>query len=132
MAKRLAILTLNHKVLGSNPVGGQILSEPKRCFIEHNLSCSRFSGPDRTEMLLKGMQNPQLNHPSCFRTTPTVICRESMPHCSCPLGERNSTSFSSTSQAMCCRNHWRKTLVNVVLYNIIHFLVTFNNGFIYS
>ena len=53
MAKQLALLTLYHSVLVSNPAGGEILSEAKLPFIAQGPSCSAFHCPDMTEILLK-------------------------------------------------------------------------------
>ena len=52
VAKRLALPTSDHEVAGSNPTGGEILHEPKWCFIAQSLSCSLFHRPDMTEILL--------------------------------------------------------------------------------
>ena len=57
MAKRLALLTADHGVSGSSPVGGEIISEPKRRFIAQSFSCSPFRRPDMTEILFKGTLN---------------------------------------------------------------------------
>ena len=46
--------TSDHGVTGSNPTGGKILPEPKRCFIAKSLSCSPFHHLNMTEILLKG------------------------------------------------------------------------------
>ena len=55
MAERLALLTSDHGIAGSNIVGGEILSpEPKRRFIAQGISCSPFHRPDKTEIMLKG------------------------------------------------------------------------------
>ena len=54
VAERLALLTSDHGVAGSNPGGGEILSKPKRRFIEQSLSCSHFHRPGTAELLLKG------------------------------------------------------------------------------
>ena len=51
-------------VAGSNPAGGEILPEPKRCFIAQSLSCSSFHRLEVTEILLKGRKT--LTHPSIF------------------------------------------------------------------
>ena len=61
MAGRLALLTSDHGVTGSNPAGGEILSEPKRRFIAQSLSCSPFHCLEMTEILLKGRKT--LTHP---------------------------------------------------------------------
>ena len=62
VAKRLALLTSDHGVAGSNPAGGEILPEPKRRFIAQSLSCSPFHRLEMTEILLKGRKT--LTHPS--------------------------------------------------------------------
>ena len=62
VAERLALLTSVHGVAGSNPAGGEILPEPKRCFIVQSLSCSPFRHLEMTEILLKGRKT--LTHPS--------------------------------------------------------------------
>ena len=62
MAERLALPTSDHGVTGSNPAGGEILSEPKRRFIAQSLSCSPFHRLEMTEILLKGRKT--LTHPS--------------------------------------------------------------------
>ena len=62
MAERLALPTLDHGVAGSNPAGGEILSEPKRRFIAQSLSCSPFHHLKMTEILFKGRKT--LIHPS--------------------------------------------------------------------
>ena len=62
MAERLALPTSDHGVAGSNPAGGEILSEPKRRFIAQSLSCSPFHRLEMTEILLKGRKT--LTHPS--------------------------------------------------------------------
>ena len=62
MAERLALPTSVHGVAGSNPVGGEILPEPKRRFIAQSLSCSSFYRLEVTEILLKGRKT--LTHPS--------------------------------------------------------------------
>ena len=54
VAERLVLPTSDHGVADSNPAGGQILPESKRCFIAQSLSCSLFHRPDMTEILLKG------------------------------------------------------------------------------
>ena len=48
--------------MGSNPAGGEILSEPKWRFIAKSLSCSPFHRLEMTEILLKGCKT--LTHPS--------------------------------------------------------------------
>ena len=55
MAKRLSLPTSDQGVSGSNPTGGEILSEFKRHFIAQSPSCSLFPfcRPDVTEILLK-------------------------------------------------------------------------------
>ena len=63
MTERLALPTSVHGVAaGSNPAGGEILSEPKRRFIAQSLSCSHFNRLEMTEILLKGRKT--LTHPS--------------------------------------------------------------------
>ena len=62
MAERLALPTSDHGVAGSNPARGEILPEPKRCFIAQSLSCSPFHRLEMTEILLKGRKT--LTHPS--------------------------------------------------------------------
>ena len=62
VAERLALPTSDHGVAGSNPAGGEILPEPKRCFIAQSLSCSSFHRLEMTEILLKGRKT--LIHPS--------------------------------------------------------------------
>ena len=62
VAERLAVLTSDHRVAGSNPTGGEILPEPKRRFIAQSLSCSPFHRLEMTEILLKGCKT--LTHPS--------------------------------------------------------------------
>ena len=62
MAERLALPTSDHGVAGSNPAGGEILTEPKRRFIAQSLSCSHFHRLEMTEILLKGRKT--LTHPS--------------------------------------------------------------------
>ena len=62
MAERLALPTLDHRVVGSNPAGGEILPEPKRRFIAQSLSYSPFHRLEMTEILLKGRKI--LTHPS--------------------------------------------------------------------
>ena len=62
VAERLALLTSDHGVAGSNPAGGEILPEPKRRFIAQSLSCSPFHRLEMTEILLKGRKT--LTHPS--------------------------------------------------------------------
>ena len=57
VAERLALPTSDHGVLGSSPVGGEIISEPKRRFIAQSFSCSPFHRPDMNEILLKGTLN---------------------------------------------------------------------------
>ena len=53
---------LDQRVTGSNPAGGEILSEPKRHFIAQSLSSSPFHRPEMTEILLKGCKT--VTHPS--------------------------------------------------------------------
>ena len=48
VAERLALSTSDHGVSGSNPAGGEILSEPKRHFIAQSLSCSPFHRSEMT------------------------------------------------------------------------------------
>ena len=67
MAERLALPTSDHGVAGSNPAGGEILPEPKRCFIAQSLSCSPFHRLEMTEILLKGRKTQ--THPSIFGTS---------------------------------------------------------------
>ena len=43
-----------HGDAGSNPAGGEILSEPKRRFITRRLLSSPFHRPEMTEILLNG------------------------------------------------------------------------------
>ena len=62
MAEPLALPTSDHGVAGSNPAGGEILPEPKRCFIAQSLSCSPFHRLKINEILLKGRKT--LTHPS--------------------------------------------------------------------
>ena len=62
VAERLALPTSDHRVVGSNPAGGEILPEPKRRFIALSLSCSPFHCLEMTEILLKGCKT--LTHPS--------------------------------------------------------------------
>ena len=62
MAERLALPTLDHRVVGSNPAGGEVLPEPKRRFIAQSLSYSPFHRLEMTEILLKGCKI--LTHPS--------------------------------------------------------------------
>ena len=54
--------TSDHGVAGSNPAGGEILSEPNQRFIAQSLSCSPFHRLEMTEILLKGHKT--LTHPS--------------------------------------------------------------------
>ena len=58
--------TSDHGVTGSNPVGGEILPEPKQRFIAQSLSCSPFHRLEMTEILLKGRKT--LTHPSILFT----------------------------------------------------------------
>ena len=51
--ERLALPTSNHGAPDSNPVANEILSELKRRFIAHSLSCSPFHPSEMTELLLK-------------------------------------------------------------------------------
>ena len=62
VAERLALPSSDHGVAGSNPAGGEILPEPKRCFIAQSLSCSPVPRLEMTEILLKGRKT--LTHPS--------------------------------------------------------------------
>ena len=62
MAERLAFPTSVHSVAGSNPAGGEILSEPKRHSNAQSLSYSPFHRLEMTEILLKGRKT--LTHPS--------------------------------------------------------------------
>ena len=62
VAERLALPTSDHGVAGLNPAGGEILPEPKQCFIAQSLSCSPFHRLEMTEILLKGRKT--LTHPS--------------------------------------------------------------------
>ena len=62
VAEWLALPTSDHGVAGSNPAGGEILSEPKRRFTAQSLSCSPFHRLEMTEILLKGRKT--LSHPS--------------------------------------------------------------------
>ena len=73
MAERLALLTSDHGVAGSNPTGGEILPEPKRRFIAESLSCSLFHCLEMTEILLKGRKT--LTHPSIHFGS-KVFCRK--------------------------------------------------------
>ena len=52
VSERLVLSTLDHGVSGSNPTGGEILSEPKQRFFAQSLSCSPYHRPDTTEILL--------------------------------------------------------------------------------
>ena len=72
VAEQLALPTSVHGVPGSNPAGGEILSEPKRCFIAQSLSCSPFHRLKLTEILLKGGKT--LTHPSIHN--PEVWCSD--------------------------------------------------------
>ena len=58
VAEWLALPTFDHGIASSNPIGGEILPEPKRCFVIQSTSCSPFHHPNMTEILLKGMYNP--------------------------------------------------------------------------
>ena len=62
VAERLALPTSVHGVAGSNPAGGEILSEPKRRFIPQSLSCSPFHRLEMTEILLKGRKTNSSIH----------------------------------------------------------------------
>ena len=62
VAERLALPTSDHGVAGSNPAGGEILPEPKRCFIAQSLSCSLFHSLEMTEILLKGHKTIHPSH----------------------------------------------------------------------
>ena len=64
VAERLALPTSVHGVAGSNPVGGEILPEPKWCFIAQSLSCLHFYRPKMTEILLKGRKT--ITNPSIY------------------------------------------------------------------
>ena len=64
--KQILIALSYNGVAGSNPAGGEILSEPKRRFIAQSLSCSPFHRLEMTEILLKGRKT--LTHPSIFLT----------------------------------------------------------------
>ena len=66
MAERLALLTSDHGVAGSNPAGGEILPEPKWRFIAQSLSCSSFHLLEMTEIVLKGRKT--LTHPFIFES----------------------------------------------------------------
>ena len=57
VAERLELPTTHHGVLGSNLAAGEVLLEPKRCFIAQSLTCSPFHCPDMTEILLKRMES---------------------------------------------------------------------------
>ena len=70
VAERLALPTLDHGVVGSNPAGGEILPKPKRRFIAQSLSCSPFHRLEMTEILLKGRKT--LTHPSIHITAEFV------------------------------------------------------------
>ena len=50
-----------HGVTGWNLPGGEILPEPKRCFIAKSLSRSPFHSLEMTEILLKGRKNANLS-----------------------------------------------------------------------
>ena len=52
-AERLALQTSEHGFSSSNPAGGEILSEPKRCFTAQSPSCSPFHRPDMRKIMLK-------------------------------------------------------------------------------
>ena len=71
MAERLALPTSDHGVAGSDPAGGEILPEPKRCFIAQSLSFSPFHRLEMTEILLKECKT--LTHPSIHRRVIRVI-----------------------------------------------------------
>ena len=62
VAERLVLQTSDHGVAGSNPANGEILPEPKQCFIAQSLSWSPFHRLEMTEILLKGCKT--LTHPS--------------------------------------------------------------------
>ena len=53
MAKPLALPTSGHRVSGSNPAGGEILSENENGASLQSPLCSPFHCPDMTEILLK-------------------------------------------------------------------------------
>ena len=59
-----ALPTSDHGVSGSNPAGGEILSEPKRRFTAQSPSCSCFRRPNMTEILLKKDVKHKTIHPS--------------------------------------------------------------------
>ena len=67
MAERLALPTSDHGVAGSNPAGGEILPEPKRCFVAQSLSYSPVHRLEMNEILLKGRKT--LTHPSILMYT---------------------------------------------------------------
>ena len=71
VAERLALLTSDHGVAGSNPAGGEILPEPKRRFIAQSLSYSPFQRLEMTEILLKGRKT--LTHPSILSEVITML-----------------------------------------------------------
>ena len=73
MAERLALPTSDHGVAGSNPAGGEILPEPKRCFIAQSLSCLPFHRLEMTEILSKGRKT---THPSIL-LLPYFMCANS-------------------------------------------------------
>ena len=64
VAEQLALPTSDHRVVGSNPTGCEILPVPKRRFIAQSLSRSPFHRLEMTEILLKGRKT--LTHPSIF------------------------------------------------------------------
>ena len=55
LIETLVLPTSDHRVSGSNPTRGLILSEPKPHFIAQRPSCSLIHRPDMTEILLKRM-----------------------------------------------------------------------------
>ena len=73
MAERLALPTSDHRVMGSNPAGGEILPEPKWRFIAQSLSCSPFHHLEMTEILLKGRKT--LTHPSVMAIQSCKVLR---------------------------------------------------------
>ena len=81
VAVRLALPTSDHGVAGSNPAGGEILPESKRCFIAQSLSCSPFHRLEMTEILLKGRKT--LTHPSILNIYyPSLVIGWSLMHLS--------------------------------------------------
>ena len=53
MAELLALSKSDHRISGSNPADGEILSEAKRRFTAQGFSCLPFRCPDMTEIRLK-------------------------------------------------------------------------------